>query len=56
VIEEKINSKTISNGWKEYKIDLTKFAGSEIAVQITQSAGNADNSAAYWNELTIVNE
>jgi hypothetical protein len=56
VIKEKIHSKNISNGWKEYKFDLTKYAGKEIAVQITQSAADISKSGAYWNNLTIVSE
>lgn len=54
--KERINPKTISNGWKAYRFDLTKYAGQEIAVQIKQSAGEKNKSNAYWNNIRIVSE
>jgi hypothetical protein len=56
VVKEKINSKTIRNGWKEIQYDLTKFAGTEMEIQIRQTAGEIQKSHAYWNNIKIVSE
>jgi hypothetical protein len=56
IFKEKINSKTLTNGWKEIQYDLTKYAGTEMEIQITQSAGEINKSHAYWNNIKIVSE
>ena len=56
VVKEKINYKTITDGWKEIQYDLSKYAGTEIEIQIRQTAGEMQNSNAYWNNINIVSE
>jgi len=56
IFKEKINAKTLTNGWREIQYDLTKYAGTEMEIQITQSAGEINKSHAYWNNITIVSE
>lgn len=56
IIKEKINAQTISNGWKEINYDLTKYAGTEMEIQIKQSAGEIQKSNAYWHNIKIVSE
>jgi hypothetical protein len=56
IVKEKINAKTITNGWKEIQYDVTKYAGTEMEIQITQSAGEILKSNAYWNNIKLVSE
>jgi hypothetical protein len=56
VVKEKINAKTIRNGWKEIQCDLTKYAGTEMEIQIRQTAGEIQKSHAYWHNIKIVSE
>jgi len=56
IVKEKINAKTITNGWKEIQYDVTKYAGTEMEIQITQTAGEIHKSHAYWNNIKIVSE
>jgi hypothetical protein len=56
IIKEKINAKTINNGWKNIQYDLTKYAGTEMEIQIRQTASEIQKSHAYWNKIKIVSE
>jgi len=56
VVKEKINAKTTTNGWKEFQYDVTKYAGTEMEIQITHSAAEIQNSSAYWSNIKIVSE
>ena len=56
IVKEKINAKTITNGWKEFQYDLTKYAGTEMEIQIRQTASEFQKSHAYWNNIKIVSE
>jgi hypothetical protein len=56
IVKEKINAKTLKNGWKEIQYDLTKYAGTEMEIQITQTAGENQKSDAYWSDIKIVSE
>jgi hypothetical protein len=56
IVKEKINTKTITNGWKEIRYDVTKYAGTEMEIQITQTADEIHKSHAYWNNIKIVSE
>ena len=53
IFKEKINAKTLTNGWKEIQYDLTKYAGSEVEIQIKQTAGEIQESHAYWSNIKI---
>ncbi len=56
IVREKINTKTITNGWKEIQHDITKYAGTEIQIQIRQTADEILKSHAYWGNIKIVSE
>jgi len=56
IFKEKINAKTLTNGWKEIKYDVTKYSGMEMEIQITQTAGEIQKSHAYWKNIKIVSE
>jgi hypothetical protein len=56
IFKEKINAKTLTNGWRDIKYDLTKYAGTEMEIQIRQTAGEIQKSHAYWNNIKIVSE
>ena len=56
VPKERINRSSLTNGWKEYKFDLTKYAGTEIWFEIMHRTGEKNKSTAYWNNIKIVSE
>jgi len=56
VVKEKINTKTTTNGWNEIQYDVTKYAGTEMEIQITQTADEIQKSHAYWSNINIVSE
>ena len=51
-----IDSNTITNGWKEFKFDVTKYSGNDVEFQIIQSADEIQKSHAYWSNIKIVSE
>jgi hypothetical protein len=56
IVKEKINSKTTANGWREIQYDVTQYAGTEMEIQITQTADEIQKSHAYWSEIKIASE
>jgi len=56
IVKEKINAKTITNGWKKIQYDVTKYAGTEVEIQIRQTAGEIHKSHAYWSNIKIISE
>jgi hypothetical protein len=56
IFKEKINTKTLTNGWKEIRYDVTKYAGTEMEVQIKQTSDEIERSHAYWNNIKLVSE
>jgi hypothetical protein len=56
ILKEKINARTLTNGWKEIKYDISKYAGMEMEIVIKQTAGGISKSHAYWHNIKIVSE
>ena len=54
LVEEIINTKTVgSDEWLELEVDLTRFAGSKIHLQIENRANDWSNEWAYWQAVKI---
>ena len=52
-----VGSKTIGDDeWLDVKVDLSKFAGTTIALIIENRANGWRNEWAYWNNVSIVSE
>jgi hypothetical protein len=56
MLKEKINARTLTNGWKEIKYDISKYARMEMEIVIKQTADEIHKSLAYWNNIKIVSE
>jgi hypothetical protein len=56
VLNEKINARRLTTGWKEIQYDISKYAGTEMEILIKQTAGEINKSHAYWNNLKMVSE
>jgi hypothetical protein len=56
-IEEVISEETSKNGWVDFRIDISEFAGDE-SININISAENMDHAPAinYWSDFRIVTE
>ncbi len=54
-LKENINSESCFNGWKDYKIDISEFAGTDIVVELKHEFSGNENSAAYWHDVKIIN-
>ena len=55
-IKETISAKTCQNGWKEYRIDLSEYAGTPISVDFRQNYNGNAKSTAYWHNVTLTEE
>jgi hypothetical protein len=54
-LKESINSESCFNGWKDYNIDISEFAGTDIVVELKQVFNGNESSAAYWHDVKIIN-
>jgi len=55
-ITETICAETCDNGWKEYKIDLSKFAGTQLSVDFRQNFNGNKKSTAFWHNIKLTEE
>ena len=53
---ELINKESCTDGWKEYKIDISELVGTEVFAELRQEFNGNEKSTAYWHALKIVNE
>ncbi len=55
-IREAINRESCMDGWKEFKIDISDLAGSEVYAEIQQEYNGNEKSTAYWHALKFISE
>ncbi|MFC2136810.1 ADP-ribosylglycohydrolase family protein [Bacteroidota bacterium] len=55
-IKETISSEITKNGWKEYKIDVSEFAGISLSVDLRQDYNGNKKSTAYWYNVNLIEE
>lgn len=48
-----IGKDTVKDGWADLTIDLGKFAGKAVLLEIHQHPNNWKNEAAYWSQIEI---
>jgi len=53
--DEMISNETCSKGWRTITVDLTKFAGQELNLDIVNQANDWSNEFGYWGGARIVN-
>lgn len=51
-----IGPKTTKNGWADLEIDLSKFAGKPVKLELRNQANNWSNEFGYWGRVEIVVE
>jgi putative membrane-bound dehydrogenase-like protein len=56
LVDQPINSKTVTNEWADLKIDLSKYAGKKIKLAIENKPSDWQNEWAYWNRVLVVSE
>jgi hypothetical protein len=51
-----IGPKTTKNGWSDLEIDLSKFAGQQVKLELRNQANNWSYEFGYWGRAEIVSE
>jgi hypothetical protein len=51
-----ISEKTVKNGWADLQIDLSKFAGTKVVLEVHNHPNNWPLEAGYWSRLAIKSE
>lgn len=54
--DEMISKQTCQNGWRTITVDLTKFAGREVKVDLVNQANDWSWEFAYWGGARFVSE
>jgi len=52
-LKETIDIESCTNGWKDYKIDISEFEGTDIFVEFRHEFSGEERSAAYWHNVKI---
>lgn len=56
LLDEMISKETCQEGWATFQVDLSKFAGQEIEIQLWNQANNWAWEFGYWRNVRIVSE
>jgi hypothetical protein len=48
-----LDANTAREGWAEFSLDLSKFAGKNIVVEVHNHPNNWHYEHAYWSKLAI---
>ena len=54
VSETPVSSKTAQNEWLTHTVDLSRYAGKKIKLQLENQPSGWRNEWAYWNEVKII--
>ena len=54
--DEMISKETCANGWRTITVDLTKFAGQELKLDLVNQANDWSWEFAYWGAARIISE
>ncbi|MEK6262538.1 MAG: hypothetical protein AABP62_28410, partial [Planctomycetota bacterium] len=54
--DEMISKETCSKGWRTLTVDLTKFAGQELKLDLVNQANDWSNEFGYWGGARIVTD
>ena len=56
LLKATIGEKTTTNGWTLVEVDLSRFAGKEVKLQLVNQATDWSWEAGYWHEIKIINK
>ncbi len=56
LLEKTIEDPTSNNGWHEFTVDLTPFAGRRVPIQLLHSAPKQHHTEVLWKRATVVVE
>jgi putative heme-binding domain-containing protein len=56
LLDEMISKETCQGGWATFRVDLSKFAGQEIEIQLWNQANNWAWEFGYWRNVRVVSE
>jgi putative membrane-bound dehydrogenase-like protein len=56
VLKEDVSPKTCSDGWATFKVDLSKFAGKEIRLELMNVATGWSYEFGYWGGARLLSE
>ena len=56
VLKEDVSPKTCSGGWATFKVDLSKFAGKEIRLELMNVATGWSYEFGYWGGVRLISE
>ncbi len=56
LIDEMISKDSTTAGWVSYKVDLSKFAGKEVKLQLFNQANDWAWEFGYWGRVDLVSE
>jgi hypothetical protein len=51
-----VGPKTASNGWAEHTVDLSKFAGETVTIDLHNHPNDWSNEFAFWGKAEVVSE
>jgi hypothetical protein len=54
ISEQSVSSKTVENEWFTHTVDLSKYAGKKIKLQLENQPSGWRNEWAYWNEVKVI--
>jgi hypothetical protein len=56
IMKKSVGAKTAKDGWMEVKVDLSKFAGTTINLELLNQASGWAYEAGYWDEIHLQSE
>ena len=56
VLKEDVSPKTCTGGWATFKVDLSKFAGKEIRLELMNVATGWSYEFGYWGGVRLISE
>jgi putative membrane-bound dehydrogenase-like protein len=51
-----VGVKTTKNGWAEFTVDLSSFAGKKVTIELHNHPNNWSNEFAYWGRAAVISE
>ena len=51
-----VSSSTTQQGWADISVDLARFAGHNVVLEVHNHPNNWSNEFAYWGRVEIVSE
>jgi hypothetical protein len=56
ILKTTIGPKTTVDHWRTETIDLTKYAGKTVKIELINQPNGWQYEAAYWGEISIITE